>query len=113
MFYDHMKKICTEHGTTPTAVMKKLGLSTSKITAWSKGSVPNLEIASKIADYFGVSLQSLLGKAEHLQETVQEENTMYLLGSSGRRDKIVLSEAEAKKARDVLKALFPEKFSDE
>ena len=38
MFYDQLNKLCKENNTTPTAfITDKLGLSSSKITAWKGG----------------------------------------------------------------------------
>jgi len=64
MFFDNFKMLCNEKNTTPTTVIKQLGYSTSKITAWKNGSSPNIDIASKIADYFGVSLDYLAGRTD-------------------------------------------------
>ena len=62
MFYDILNNLCTLKGTTITAVLKSLGISTSKGTAWKNGSVPNGEILSKLADYFETSTDTLLGR---------------------------------------------------
>lgn len=61
MFYDILKRTCNEKGTTITAVLKELGISTSKGTAWKNGSTPNGEILSKLAAYFNVTTDYLLG----------------------------------------------------
>lgn len=62
MFWEIFQKLCKEKNTSPTEVMKTLGLSTSKVTAWKKGSMPNGKILSAIADYFAVSIDYLLGR---------------------------------------------------
>lgn len=57
MFYRQFDMLCQKTGTTPTAFVRDvLELSTSKVTAWSKGSIPKYETLTKIADYFGVSI---------------------------------------------------------
>ena len=56
MFYERFITLCSEHGTTPTAVAKNLGISTSKPTAWKNGTVPNLELAFQVAKYFNVTV---------------------------------------------------------
>lgn len=60
-FYKSLLRNCEENNTTPTALCKKLNLSTSKVTAWKNGSVPKGDTLQKIADYFNVSVDYLLG----------------------------------------------------
>lgn len=57
MFYEQLESLCKEKGTTPTAFVRDvLQLSTSKVTAWSKGSIPKIGVLNEIADYFGVTV---------------------------------------------------------
>lgn len=65
MFIDVLEKLCQENKTTVTQVLKALGLSTSKGTAWRNGSIPNGEILEKLADYFGVSIDYLMGRTDN------------------------------------------------
>ena len=44
MFYEIFEKKCRENGISPTATLKKLKISTSKLTAWKNGSMPNSEL---------------------------------------------------------------------
>lgn len=60
-FYTIIQNICQQHGTTPTALCKALGLSTSMVTNWKNGRIPNGATLQKIADYFSVSVDELLG----------------------------------------------------
>lgn len=62
IFFDQLKKLCSERGTTPTALCKTLGLSTALPTNWKNGRVPNSSTLQRIADHFGVSTDYLLGK---------------------------------------------------
>lgn len=61
MFYDNLNELCKSKGTTVTALLKELNISTSKGTAWKKGRVPKGDILSKLAAYFSVSTDYLLG----------------------------------------------------
>ena len=61
MFFENLKTLCKERNTTVTEVLKKLNLSTSKGTAWRNGSMPNGDTLAKIARFFGVSVDYLLG----------------------------------------------------
>lgn len=79
MFYRTLEKLCQSKNTTVTALLKnELILSTSKGTAWKNGSVPNGEILCKIADYFNVSTDYLLGreKAPAMQGLSEDERQL-------------------------------------
>lgn len=62
MFWDIFETLCLQHGSTPTAISKKIGFSNATAAKWKKGSMPNGATLQKIADYFNVSVDYLLGK---------------------------------------------------
>lgn len=64
MFYQILDNLCKKNGTTVTAVLKELNISTSKGTAWKNGSTPNADILLKLAQYFQVSMEYLMGVAD-------------------------------------------------
>lgn len=64
MFYVILDKLCKEKGTTITAVLKELNISTSKGTAWKNGSIPNADVLLTLSRYFRVSMEYLMGAAE-------------------------------------------------
>lgn len=64
MFLERLLELCNEKGTTITKTLKSIGLTASKGTAWRDGSVPNGIILSKLAAYFGVSTDYLLGETD-------------------------------------------------
>lgn len=59
-FYERLNQICRDHGTTPTTVARKIGLSNSVTVRWKRGSIPNANTIQKLADYFCVSTDYLL-----------------------------------------------------
>lgn len=63
-FWERLTALCAEKDTTPNAVMLKTGLNTGNPTAWRKGRLPGTKAAKSIADYFGVSVDYLLGAEE-------------------------------------------------
>lgn len=73
MFIDRLLSLCTENGTDISNVLRSLGLSTSKGTAWRKGSVPNGEILLMLAEYFKTSTDYLLGKTDDPTPAGQKE----------------------------------------
>lgn len=60
MFYDIFTNLCKENGYSPTSLLKKLNISTSKLTAWKNGSMPNSSLLIPISDCLGVSVDYLL-----------------------------------------------------
>ena len=62
MFYDVFKALCDAKGVRPKRAVLEMGLSNSFATRWKKtGGNPNGETLQKVADYFGVSVDYLLG----------------------------------------------------
>lgn len=62
MFYDVFLKLCNSVNKSPSAVALELGLNKSSVTNWKKrGGTPNDSNLLQIADYFGVSVDYLLG----------------------------------------------------
>ncbi|MCM1006670.1 MAG: helix-turn-helix domain-containing protein [Ruminococcus flavefaciens] len=59
-FYENLTKLCNEKNISPTATLQKLKISTSKLTAWKKGSLPNASVLILLSEFFGVSIDYLL-----------------------------------------------------
>lgn len=73
MFLERLLSLCSENGTDISNVLRALGLSTSKGTAWRNGSIPNGEILLKLASYFHVSTDYLLGNTDDPSPAGQKE----------------------------------------
>ena len=65
MFWDIFYALCTENGTTPNAVCKKLNLSNAAATHWKNGTMPKGDVLSNIADCFNCSVDYLLGRTDN------------------------------------------------
>jgi len=62
MFYDLYKDLCDQKGMTPSGVAKEIGFNRATVTTWKNSrNAPKGELLKKIADYFGVSTDYLLG----------------------------------------------------
>lgn len=62
MFYDLFCNLCKERGISVTKATIDIGLSRTIGTKWKQtGATPNGETLNKIADYFGVTTDFLLG----------------------------------------------------
>lgn len=48
-FAENLNRICKEKGTTLTAVVQSIGLSTSKVSYWNNGSLPKEEVMVELA----------------------------------------------------------------
>lgn len=64
MFYENLTKLCEDNNIKITTLLNKLNISTSAIARWKNGVIPTGEILTKIADYFNVSVDLLLGRTE-------------------------------------------------
>lgn len=61
MFFDRYSELCKKMGKTPTGVALELNVSRATVNYWKNGNVPKQEILTKIADYFKVTVDYLLG----------------------------------------------------
>ena len=65
MFYDVFKRLCDEKGISCNRAATEMGLSNATATKWKKtGATPSGDTLSKIAVYFDVSIDDLLGNEE-------------------------------------------------
>jgi len=64
IFYELLTSLCEKRGTNITNVLKELNMSTSKGTAWKGGAYPKGENLAKLAEYFNVSADYLLGRTD-------------------------------------------------
>lgn len=63
-FMTYFQKCALKTGFQKNKAAQEIGLSNSIVTRWKKtGSTPNGVTMAKIANYFGVSVDSLLGLA--------------------------------------------------
>lgn len=62
--YDKIKNLCYERDITVKFLEQQLKLSENTISKWKK-SVPSADKLDKVAEYFNVSTQYLLGKTDH------------------------------------------------
>jgi len=69
MFYDTFESLCWNGRTSPSSVCKELGLSVSVASYWKRsGCVPKHGTLEKIAKYFDVSVDYLLGRESNETE---------------------------------------------
>lgn len=74
MFYDVYNKLCKNKNMSATAVALTLGISRGTVSAWkNKGITPNGDTLQKVADYFDVTIDYLLGK-DQIKNTSDEQS---------------------------------------
>lgn len=76
-FFDQYTKLCKEQGKSANGAAKEIGLPSSSVTYWKRGSLPRGETLEKIAAYFGVSVDYLQGYTD-----VKEKPTAGAVGMS-------------------------------
>ena len=84
--YERFVELLQKHGVTAYKVSKATGISNGSLSDWKSGrSTPKYESLSKIADFFGVSVDYLLGKEEKEKapSISEEEVKVALFGGEG------------------------------
>ena len=67
--YEIFEKLMKAKGVTPYRVFKETGVSQSSLSDWKRGrSIPKIDKLKKIAAYFGVSVNYLMGDPEEEQK---------------------------------------------
>lgn len=135
MFYDIYISLCKRDGKKPSPVAVELGLRTSNVAQWKKGSTPRPEVLKKVANYFNVPISYLLGvttdpndrSKTHWAEVVgfdedEEKEISPASKSEGGNDPDIrrierarknMSSADKQKMMKILEASFEDYFSDD
>ena len=64
MFKKIFIDLCNQRKEAPSAVCMKLGLSNATFSCWTDSSVPRRATLERIADYFGVTVDYLIGNED-------------------------------------------------
>lgn len=121
VFYDLFKSLCKEKGVSVTKATVDIGLSRTIGTKWKNtGATPHGEALNKIASYFGVSVDYLLGNeqknkpAQNVQVRDENDNivvlddeTREMIDSLRRRPdmKILFSVSKGATPEDIITAV--------
>ncbi len=87
MFFERYKMLCAQKGVSPSKASEEIGFSKGLVSHWHKSYKqgidvkPGMEIAQRIAEYFGVSLDHLLGRdmPDPLQELGKKRRPQHTL----------------------------------
>lgn len=61
MFWENFVRECEKIEKYPSYVAEELGFNKSAVTSWKNGSLPRVASRKKIADYFGITVEELMG----------------------------------------------------
>lgn len=73
MFWQRLYDLCKENNTSPTQVVKELGIAQGMVTKWKNGTEPNAKALLKISKHFDVSTDYLLGINDKKNKAAPEE----------------------------------------
>lgn len=62
MFKENFIRLCNERGEFPSVVCKQVGITPAAFSKWTDESVPRRATLMRIADYFGVTVDDLIGE---------------------------------------------------
>lgn len=84
MFFDTFSRLCSKAGVSTYRACTDIGLNRSAVAKWKNGSLPNGATAARLAEYFGVTVDQLLGKEEPAKRPVTDEEIKFaLFGGDG------------------------------
>jgi len=93
-FHENLKRIANEKGTSPTAVLKEMGVTTSKLAAWNRGALPKEEMMVRLAGALGCSVMDFFwdesddrSKEEIVGKDDDERDMLEIFRSLDRREK--------------------------
>jgi len=110
--YDRVKSLCQRDGITITELERILGFSKSTIGKWDDGRrSPYSDNIVKIAQYFHVSTDYLLGLSDTQQTTDEMLSNPDMIAIQRARER--LSPADNKMMMDILRAGFKEAFKED
>lgn len=104
MFWENFVTQCEKLEKSPTTVVEDLGFKRPAVTSWKNGALPQVKNRKKIADYFGITVEELMGtKKEPAGEGELTEDMKEILeyaqkmGPDERKAFITLLKSNAKK----------------
>ena len=72
MFYERYTELCRKRGISPSRGLAELGLASGNLSNWKNGRLPKPEILNRIARYFEVSMDYLMGGDEDEKQLLKK-----------------------------------------
>lgn len=111
ILYKRIKDLCSKRGITITKLEADLGFGNSSIKKWEKVSSPSIDKVVKVAGYFDVSIDFLLGRSDienSISELIGDEDII-----SFQRARQKMSARDREKMMQILRLGFEYAFSDQ
>ncbi len=110
MFYDNFVRLCAKENISPSAAAEEMGFYRSVVTRWGKGGNVRKATLERVANYFGVTVDDLIGddSAQKKKPTAQgdglrldsyEDIDKWLDTLDGKGLDMVIAMAAAKKVK--------------
>lgn len=111
IIYTRIKELCAENGITINKLENAIGMSQYSIGKWKNTTTPTIDKISRIAKYFNVSIDYLVGATDirsSINDLMQDRDFVSLQRARER-----LSERDKSRMMAMLRIGFDYAFSDE
>lgn len=110
VLYQRVKTLCERNGISISKLENELGFGNASIKKWAGASSPSVDKIMKVATYFDVSIDYLLGRTDiegSISEIIGDEDII-----SFQRARQKMSKKDKDKMMQMLKLGFEYAFSD-
>ena len=110
ILYQRIEQLCADKGITMSKLAADLGFSSSLIRKWKGETSPSIDKVKLIAEYFGVSLDYLIGMSEipsSAEKLMADEDIISL-----QRARSKMSEQDKDKMMKMIRLGFDYAFSE-
>ncbi len=109
----HIAALRKEKGVKQEELAKRVGVSPQAVSKWENGGVPDIELLPAIADYFGVSIDSLFGRTatdysdvraalmKQVNSTPEEQRLRQVLNTCFAMEKALMPHLDYAENRDI------------
>ena len=111
ILYQRIEELCSSHHVSITRLENECGFSNATIKKWKETSIPGIDKVQKIAKYFNVTTDYLLGNTDiptPADELLGDHDIVTL-----QRAKSKMSQVDREKMMQMLKIAFEYAFRDE
>ncbi|CAI3466843.1 helix-turn-helix domain-containing protein [Enterococcus cecorum] len=106
--FDRIKSLADKQGISVSKVALDLGFSENLFYQWKKSS-PKSDRLEKVADYFNVSVDYLLGRSENMNNTDMDTKLERMMDNAMSYDGKPISDEDRPIIKGILKAYFDNK----
>ena len=87
MFYETLQALCAERNLSVSAALKIMGMSSGNMTYWRKGKLPSGVALKRIAQFFGVPVDTLTKSAASEMLTYEQVRLLHFFDELSEADK--------------------------